>query len=785
MSRVLIVHRDAVQRHFLATFLEHEGFEVAQSATAEDACRLLSGQASIHAMLVDLDGSSVSGGEYGQLFRHAHDARFAGIPFLCMSSRLSKIEGERIAAFLGGHAFVSLPVEPASLRQGLAQILEGKKLRASPQVLLVGNAIEWSAVQALIFRQHGWSVGECQGASDVASYIAAHSPDLIVIHHPVLEHTSVQWVPELKRQSPSARIFVATADPESQLALEFLQYGANEFVRGYLNQGCLDVLFPKVEYERVGDRGSWEGRDVSSGPSRSTEEIKKFLREFDEIVILTDDEGVIVDINAYGSRVLDWPVQEIRGHTLTMLEPSGPLNWLSSVQGPGQHRETRFRTRGGATIEVLVSGYPVCWNDGVRCILVAKNVQELAFLRTEVQRLQEQVEQLQELESVGKLAGGIAHDVNNILTAIQGHASLLAHKGSTDASIQQPVEVIRQAVHRGQELTAQLLGTARRENERRSSLNVHDTIEEVLALLSGDRTNGIQITREFEARDSWIKGNARQLHQVLLNLIVNACDAMPEGGTVTIATVSHLQGDLTGHQAFPLQGHPFLEIRVTDSGCGIPDELRQAVFEPFFSTKPSTKGSGMGLAIVKQIVEAHGGRITMSSEVNHGTSFHLYFPQDQQTQSDLIHLPTVLGRPNPRILVVDDEPLVAETTVEMLRLFECEPRIVPSGEEAIEWYREHPDEIDLIVLDLSMPLMSGEDCFQGLRAINPSVKVVFTSGAEKFFSVQQLIDDGLAGFVQKPFDIEDLSQALKKVCANDREDAPYALSGHEGRNLTS
>ncbi|MCH7614886.1 MAG: proline dehydrogenase family protein, partial [Nitrospinae bacterium] len=510
---------------------------------------------------------------------------------------------------------------------------------------------------------------------------------------------------------------------------------------------------------------------------KDAELARKLTQNPDNFVILTDDEGVIVDINAYGSRVLDWPVQEIRGHTLTMLEPSGPLNWLSSVQGPGQHRETRFRTRGGATIEVLVSGYPVCWNDGVRCILVAKNVQELVFLRTEVQRLQEQVEQLQELESVGKLAGGIAHDVNNILTAIQGHASLLAHKGSTDASIQQPVEVIRQAVHRGQELTAQLLGTARRENERRSSLNVHDTIEEVLALLSGDRTNGIQITREFEARDSWIKGNARQLHQVLLNLIVNACDAMPEGGTVTIATVSHVQGDLTGLQAFPLQGHPFLEIRVTDSGCGIPDELRQAVFEPFFSTKPSTKGSGMGLAIVKEIVEAHGGRITMSSEVNHGTSFHLYFPQDQQTQSDLIHLPTVLGRPNPRILVVDDEPLVAETTVEMLRLFECEPRVVPSGEEAIERYREHPDEIDLIVLDLSMPSMSGEDCFQGLRAINPSVKVVFTSGAEKFFSVQQLIDDGLAGFVQKPFDVEDLSQALKKVCANDRENAPYALSG--------
>jgi len=776
MSRVLIVHRDAVQRHFLAAFLEHEGFEVAQSATAEDACRLLSGQASIRAMLVDLDVSSVSGGEYDRLFRHAHDARFAGIPFLCVSSRLTKIEGERITAFLGGHAFVPLPVDPALLRQWLAQVLEGKTLLDSPQVLLVGNAAEWSAVQAHIFRQHGWSVGECQGASDVASHMAVHPPDLIIIHHPILEYTNLQWVSELKRQASSARIFVATADPESQLALEALQYGAHEFLRESRDHAHLDGVFAKVEQERVGHRMSWEGRDVSSLSSRSIEDIKKFLHAFDEIVILTDEEGVIVDINAYGSRVLDWQVQEIRGHTLTMLEPSGPSNWFSSVEGVLPTREALFRTRGGSSLEVLVSGYPVCWNDGVRCILVAKNVQELAFLRTEVQKLQEQVQQLQELESVGRLAGGIAHDVNNILTAIQGHASLLMKKGATETSIDRPVEVIRQAVHRGKELTAQLLGAARQGKERRSSINVHDTIEEVLTLLSGDRSNGIQIVRECEARDSWIKGNARQMHQVLLNLIVNACDAMPHGGRVKISTVSHLQGDLTGHQPFPLQGHPFLEIIVTDSGCGIPDEIRQAVFEPFFSTKPSTKGSGMGLAIVKEIVEAFGGRITMFSEVNQGTSFHLYFPQGQSAQSGLIHLPTALGRPNPRVLVVDDEPLVGETTVEMLRFLECEPWVVPNGEEAIERYRDHSDDIGLVLLDLSMPSMSGEACFRALRAINPSVKVVFVSGAEKSFSVQQLIDEGLAGFVQKPFDLGDLSQALKAVCGNDRETTP-ALSG--------
>jgi len=790
MSRVLIVHRIAVQRHFLATFLEQEGYEVAQTATAEDACRLLIGQTAIHAMLVDLDVSDVSSREYCRVFRHAHDARFAGIPFLCLSSRLSKIEGERITAFLGGQAFIPLPVEPALLRQGLSQVLEEKTQHVPPQVLLVGNAVEWSAIQALIFREHGWVVEECQEACDVASRIAAHSPDLLVIHHPVLEHMNVQWVPELTRQAPFVRILVVTADQESQLALESLQYGAPEFVRGYLHQASLDGLFAKIDQDHVVRRLSWEGQDDSSVPGRSTEEIINFLRDFDEIIILTDDEGVIVDINAYGSRVLDWPVQEIRGHTLTMLEPSGPLNWLSTGEGMLPTREALFRTRSGSSLEVRVSGYPVHWNEGVRFILVAKYEQELTALRTEVRTLQGQVNQLTELEKVGQLAGGIAHDVNNILTAIQGHASLLIHHQTADPSIDHPLEVICQAVHRGQELTAQLLGAARRGKERRSSINVHDTIEEVLALLSGERTNGIQIIRECDARDSWIKGNARQLHQVLLNLIVNACDAMPHGGRVKISTASHVQGDLTNHQDFPLQGRSSLEIIVADSGCGIPDELRHAVFEPFFSTKPSSQGSGMGLAIVKEIVAAHGGRITMVSEVNQGTSFHLYFPQGQSVQSDLIHLPTALERPNPRVLVIDDEPLVGETTAEMLRFFECEPWVVHSGEEAIKQYRGYSDEIGVVVLDLSMPSISGEACFRALWAISPSVKIVFISGAEKNYFVQQLVDEGVAGFVQKPFDVEDLSQALKEVCVNDRKDASYALSGlsttsSEGRNLTS
>ncbi|MDT7041859.1 response regulator [Candidatus Nitronereus thalassa] len=777
MSRILIVHHDSVQRHFLSSLLQHQGWEIVVSADAEDACRVLQGEGSIDVMVIDLRLPGVSGWEFCRMLRRGYQARFANIPILCLSSSLSTMEGERVTAFLGGQAFLPLPLDPASLTQSLVQILEGKTLLAPFRVQVIGEETEWLTSLSRMFQRNGWSVGESQGVPEPCWQEAGDSPDLIVGHHPFAGCWSLDWVADFKGHAPNAKIFVVTDDPNPELALESLQYGADEFIREPVDPKYLDELLVKAERTRVGNlfSGEWSTSSALSKPG--DEEFKKFLHEFDEVVILTDGEGKIVDLNPQGCRQLSWSGSELCGHSLVMLEPSVPLDWWSSNQNGHGSREACFRTRGGSTLKVMVTTYPVCWSEGVRFVLVAKNVQELSELRMEVQRMQEQVRQFQEIESIGNLAGGIAHDVNNILTAIQGHASLLTYKDSSDAATQKPAEVIRQAAHRGQELTAQLLGAARRGKERRTSINVHDAIDEVLALLSGDRTKSIQIMKALVARDPWIGVNARQLHQVLLNLMVNACDAMPNGGTLQISTDSFRPHDPAYSQNSSFHDSPYLEIIVKDSGCGISAELAETVFEPFFTTKPPSRGSGMGLAIVKEIVESYGGHISLSSEPHKGSAFHLYFPQHPSPPSSLIHLPTLLKKPHPRVLVVDDEHLVADTTVEMLRHLECETCVAYSGEEALTCYQGHAHEIDVVLLDLTMTTMSGENCFRTLQTINPSLKVVFSSGGEVPYSVQQLCDEGLAGFVQKPFDVEDLSLALTQACVPDREGQQYALSG--------
>ncbi len=777
MSRILLVHHEPVPRHFLASFLEHEGFEVIHGTNAEEACRVLLAQEAIDAILIDLHLPGVNGWECCRVLRHAYHARFAKIPLICLSSHFSQIEGDRVTGYVGGHAFIPFPVDPVTLRHSLDEVLAGNRLVPQPRLLFIGAAAEWSVEAFRGFQQQGWAVQECRQVPEVQSLVIDHSPDLVVIHHPVSDISSLDWVSEFKAHLPLARIMLVTDDHNPDLAMESLRCGVQEFIREPIAPGYLDLLFAKSEQARVGDVCNVDDQRRGWVSHHDHTELNRFLHGLDEIVIVVDGEGNMVDLNAHGKRILQWTPQEICGQSMKFLEPSGTLGRLFLGPKNIHAQETQFRTRDGQMLDVRVAAYPVCWPDGVRYILIANNIQELASLRAEVRALQDHVREVEDLESVGRLAGGIAHDVNNILMAIQGHASLLTYKGTTDLATQRPAEVIRQAAHRGQELTAQLLGKSRRGKERRSSVNVHDTIDEVLALLSDNRLVGIDVRREYQAQDSWIMVNSRQLHQVVLNLIVNACDAMPKGGSMKIATITHQAGEPSGHPGTSFPHDPFLELIITDTGCGIPKELQRRVFEPFFSTKPINQGSGMGLAIVKGIVEALGGHIGVVSKDNNGTAFHVCFPQGRKDESRLIHLPTVLGRAHQKVLVVDDEPLVVETTVEMLRMLECEALTAQSGEEAIELYRKQSGEISVILLDLSMPSMNGEDCFQAFQAINPFVKVVFASGLELTGSIQQYVDEGLAGFVQKPFDVEDLSLALKHVLSEDRQDEGHALSG--------
>jgi signal transduction histidine kinase len=370
--------------------------------------------------------------------------------------------------------------------------------------------------------------------------------------------------------------------------------------------------------------------------------------------------------------------------------------------------------------------------------------------------------QLQKMEAIGRLAGGVAHDFNNLLTPILGCASALVQSSEPGGDVHEAAELIERAGWRAAQLTRQLLGFARRGKLQTVPVDLDKVVHEVGEVVA--RTNDKRIEQAFELGAPVLAlGDPSQLHQVVLNLALNACDAMPQGGRLTFATRVE---DLDAAAAAPLEGlgaGRYLVLSVGDTGTGIAPEVRSRIFEPFFTTKAAGQGTGMGLAMVYGIVKNHGGHVGLTTELGKGTTFQVRLPATvrEEPQPDARAKTVAKGRG--RILVVDDEPLVCASAARILRKLGYQVDMAADGLEAIGIYRQHRGEIDLVLLDFSMPKMTGRECFLALKEIDPKVRALLSSGFGLDGALQDVMAEGMAGFVQKPYAIQELSEAIQRV----------------------
>lgn len=332
----------------------------------------------------------------------------------------------------------------------------------------------------------------------------------------------------------------------------------------------------------------------------------------------------------------------------------------------------------------------------------------------ERQALEEHARQAQRMETLGLLAGGIAHDFNNLLTGILGHAYLMQTDPSVSKDHIEGLEVIIKSSERAAQLTTQLLGFARGKKTHLAPVDLHHIIQEIAKLLRRTIDKKVRIFTDLTATECHVVGDASQMYQVLLNLCLNARDAMPEGGEIRIATKN------AGHS---------IVVSVSDTGTGIPEDIRDHIFEAFFTTKGSERGTGMGLATVKAIVRNHGGAISLETEVDEGAVFHITLPVSAPTQ----FLPTRVAlhpqKDSGTILVIEDEACVRQVLEQMLRGFGYDVVCSKDVIWGIEYFREHAAEIDLVILDLVMPALNGMECLEMIRTMAPEVKVVLTSGS--------------------------------------------------------
>jgi len=382
-------------------------------------------------------------------------------------------------------------------------------------------------------------------------------------------------------------------------------------------------------------------------------------------------------------------------------------------------------------------------------------------------RVEEQLVHAQKMEAVGQLAGGVAHDFNNLLTAILAHAGALAEEAAPGSEAAESARTIEQAARRAAELTRQLLGFARRGKLLAAPTDLHLVLGEVARLLGRTLDKRIVVAQKLGATHPVVLGDAGQLQQAVLNLAVNARDAMPDGGVLTFETALREVEPAARAVRPGLAPGPFVVLTVRDSGQGVPAAIRDRIFEPFFTTKEAGRGTGMGLAMVYGIVANHGGLVTLESAEGQGAAFSLWLPAHRALPEATRPLPPAAAPAGPAdgtILVVDDEPLVLETSRRLLAGLGYRVVALAGGAQAVAWVHGG-GRADLAILDLAMPEMDGAATFEALRRLAPALRVLVSSGYERDGRVQALLDRGAVGFLAKPWRREELAAEVARALA--------------------
>jgi CheY-like chemotaxis protein len=372
--------------------------------------------------------------------------------------------------------------------------------------------------------------------------------------------------------------------------------------------------------------------------------------------------------------------------------------------------------------------------------------------------------QAQKMEAIGTLAGGIAHDFNNLLMVIQGNASLmLLNVDPLHPHHEMLLSIIRQ-VQSGSKLTNQLLGYARKGRYEVKFLQLNQLVEETSQAFGRTRKE-IIIHQELSNDLFPIEGDLGQIEQVLMNLFVNAADAIDQGGDIFLKTINIPYGDIRGKLYNPKPGD-YVLLTVRDTGVGMDQKTLDRIFEPFFTTKELGRGTGLGLASVYGIVKGHGGYIDVESEEGQGTTFKIYLPASNGEIQKTIEVPDHIIKGTGTILLVDDEEMVLEVGERFLKVMGYQVLTAREGREAIEVYQKHRETIDLVLLDIIMPNMKGGEVFDRLKEISPDIKVLLSSGYSIDGEASQILERGCGGFIQKPFDMKQLSQSIGALLRN-------------------
>ena len=552
----------------------------------------------------------------------------------------------------------------------------------------------------------------------------------------------------------------------------------------WMNRGIFDDQGRLVEFQAAGH--DITDRKIAEEALRQSEENYRLLFEDNMVGIAVVVEGRIVKANKALSDILRAGIDWLGARpVLELLDPGDrgrAAGQLASLQGgTSSHNAGTYQVirPDGTTGQVEARSGRMTWEGRPAVLSMIQDV-------TERVRLEDELREAQKMEAVGQLAGGIAHDFNNLLTGVLCNAQLLKSAPGAAKDVYETADVIEKAARRAAELTAQLLGFARRGKRQDVPVDLGSTIRTVVRLMSGTLDPRTAVATALPREAVWAQGDPAQMEQVALNLAMNARDAMPGGGRLT------LSAEPVDLDAAACAGRPktkpgrYAVLSVSDTGRGVPEDIRDRIFEPFFTTKPKGKGTGMGLPMVYGIARNHGGWVEVESAVGHGSTFRVYLlsPPSAPADARVAERDRRASRrrkaagakppgrpPVPQaacVLVVDDDEFVRHALTRMLTGMGYSVVTASSGREAIATYGLFGPSVDVVILDMVMPDLDGRECFRALRRLDPNIRAILCTGGPADGARRDILEEGMAGFIQKPYRPEQLSEAIAEALAGSR-----------------
>jgi len=768
----IVVNDDETQLRVLAELVQKAGLTPLSFLSAEDALSaMVSAPVPPVIVVSDLYMPGIDGWRFCRLLRSLEYARFNHIPLLVVSATFSGDEPDRIANDLGAEAFLAVPVEGDVFIAQLQSILAGKRRRLALRVLIVEDSHTVAGVLRRAFVTEGATVDLAVTVQDAAHAISTTPYDVAVLDYHLPDGQGDALLDRLHATHPDCVCVMMTTDSTPALALSWMKAGASAYLRKPFEPAYLLEVCARARRERsllraqdLLERRTHELRDSEE---RYQMLFREMLGGFALHEMIYDAQGTPVDyrfmaVNPAFERLTGLTAASVLGKTVKDVMPGTEPFWIDTygrvaMTGDPVHFENHSEALGRI---FEVSAFRPAVNL-VACVFTDITARRKA--ESDREQLQSRLTQSQKMESVGRLAGGIAHDFNNMLGVILGHTELALERVKDTDPVYNDLKEVRKAAIRSADLTRQLLAFARKQTVAPKVLDLNATVDGMLSMLRRLIGEDIQLVWMPGIRLGNVLIDPSQVDQIMANLCVNARDAIRDTGRITIETqwVALDAAYCTAHDgAVPGE---YIMLAVSDTGCGMDKATQANIFDPFFTTKPVGEGTGLGLSTVYGIVKQNHGYITVYSEVGEGTTFKVFLPLHSSAPADVVEEVQVApsdSHGKQTVMVVEDEPAILSLAAGKLRSVGY--TVLPAGTpaEALRMAHEHGQPIHLLLTDVVMPEMNGQDLAGKLKLMHPELRCIFMSGyTANVIAHHGVLDDGVH-FLQKPFTMKALAHSV-------------------------